>query len=425
MNLAQIVASAIFGLGYIGIILEHRAHVNKAAVALVMGGLLWIVVGLSDPAIVTTTLSESSAEIFSIVIFLLASMVLVEVLVHYRVFDYLQVKLANQGIGAKKQFWVIAILAFLLSAVINNLTVVIVMIQISRKFFWGRNLLVVAAGVVIASNAGGAFSPIGDVTTIMLWFADKFTATEVLVGGLLPSVALFLVSCGLLYRKIEIESPGIKDTAPRVCPKISKTDQAVVASVALGFMLPVVARVVNIPPVIGILLGVGITWLVVDAFRHLTRERTHLNASIEDMIQKTDMASIQFFIGILLAVSAMGSLGILDKISHLFYGTQSVTAVIFGNVFLGAVSGLFDNIPLTAVALEVLQTQASSLWVLLAIVVGTGGSLFLVGSASGVIAAGMVKKLTFAEYFKIAFVPALLGFLAAVGIWLVQYSLFV
>jgi len=307
----------------------------------------------------------------------------------------------------------------LLSGVINNLTVTIVMIQIARKFFWGRNLLVVAAGIVIASNAGGAFSPIGDVTTIMMWFADKFSAAEVIAGGILPSVVLYLVSGVLLRKQIQTESKMQLEC--KECPKISQTDRAVVASVALAFILPVIARLVNIPPVIGILLGVGITWLVVDSFRQLTRERTHLNASIEKMIQKTDMASIKFFIGILLAVSALGTLGILDYLSQYIFADQSFNSIVFGNAFLGAISGIFDNIPLAAVALEVLTTDVTQLWVLLAVTVGTGGSLMLVGSASGVIAAGMVKDLTFWNYTKIAFIPALLGFLAAIGTWLIQY----
>lgn len=423
MEPTQIVASIVFALGYLGIILEHQAHINKAAFALVMGGLLWVIVGVSQPDQISAVLSHSTAEIFSIVVFLLASMVLVEVLVHYRVFDYVQAKLEAKHISPRRQFWIVTALAFVLSGVLNNLTVTIVMIQIARKFFWGKNLLLVAAGIVIASNAGGAFSPIGDVTTIMMWFAGKFTALEVLLGGLLPSLTLYFVAMGLLERKFEDPDAG-RVLECHDCPRISKTDGAVVAVVSFAFLLPVIARIFNVPPVIGILLGVGLTWLVVDSFRHFTHERTHLNASIEKMIQKTDISSIKFFIGILLAVSALGSLGILEHLSGLIYGSQSFTSIVLGNTLLGAVSGIFDNIPLTAVALEVLHSAPTPLWVLLAITVGTGGSLLLVGSASGVIAAGMVRKLTFGKYMQYAFVPALLGFVAAVGVWLLQYYLF-
>lgn len=421
MNVTQIIASFLFGLGYLGIILEHQAHVNKAAFALVMGGLLWALVGMADPTASAVALVESSSEIFSIVVFLLAAMVLVEVLVHYRVFDYVQAKMEARHLGPKQQFWFLTILTFILSAFLNNLTVTIVMIQIARKFFWRNNLLVVAVSIIVASNAGGAFSPIGDITTLMLWFADKFTASEVIAGAILPSFLLCAVTSWLLSRKMEAPESRTIEAACKECPRLSKTDRTVVASVMLAFLLPVVARFFNIPPVLGILLGVGLTWLVVDSFRQFTKEQTHLNASIESFVQKTDIASIMFFIGILLSVAAIDALGVLDHISTLIYGAQTTGSVIVGNTILGMISGLFDNIPLTAMAISILHTADTALWVLLAIAVGTGGSFFLVGSASGVVAAGMLPKLTFGKYLKIGFVPVLVGFVAAIAAWAVPY----
>jgi Na+/H+ antiporter NhaD/arsenite permease-like protein len=424
MNVAQIVASLLFGLGYLGIVLEHQAHVNKAAFALVMGGFLWAIVGIAAPEVGAVALAESSAEIFSIVVFLLAAMVLVEVLVHYRVFDYIQAKLYARNLGQGQQFWAMALLTFVLSAVLNNLTVTIVMIQIARKFFWGKNLLLAAAAIVVASNAGGAFSPVGDITTIMLWFADKFTATEILIGGFLPSLVLCLATTWLLKNKLTPpESTTHRAVVCKECPKLSQTDRTVVVTVLISFLLPVVARVVNVPPVLGILLGVGITWLVVDSFRQFTKEQTHLNASIEQFVQKTDIASIMFFIGVLLSVAAIDVLGILEYVSTWLYGSQGVAQVIVGNTVLGVLSGIFDNIPLTAMAISILETGETALWVLLAIAVGTGGSFFLVGSASGVVAAGMLPKLTFGKYLQLSFVPVLVGFVLAIAVWLAGYVL--
>ena len=423
MSVTQIIAGLVFGLGYLGIILEHQAHVNKAAFALVMGGFLWALVGMASPDESALALAHSSAEIFSIVVFLLAAMVLVEVLVHYRVFDYIQAKLYARNLGQMQQFWFMALLTFVFSAFLNNLTVTIVMIQIARKFFWGKNLLLVAATIIVSSNAGGAFSPVGDITTIMLWFAEKFTATEIIVGGLIPSVLLCAISTYLLSRKLT--PPEGRNLAPACteCPRLSRTDQTVVVTVLGAFLLPVIGRLFNVPPVLGILLGVGITWLVVDSLRQFTKEQTHLNASIEKFVQKTDISSIMFFIGILLSVAAINALGVLDHVSAVLYGSEGLGQIILGNTLLGVLSGVFDNIPLTAMAISILETADTGLWVLLAIAVGTGGSFFLVGSASGVVAAGMLPKLTFGTYVRLAFVPVLIGFAGAIGAWAVGYFL--
>ncbi|PIQ91985.1 MAG: hypothetical protein COV70_01550 [Parcubacteria group bacterium CG11_big_fil_rev_8_21_14_0_20_39_22] len=420
--MAQIIASIIFICGYILIALETKIRINKSAFALAMGGVLWIVLGLHNNVVIEDEIVPVAFDIFNIVVFLLAAMSLVEILVHYRLFDVIRTRIFGYRLSNRRQFMVIAGLSFFLSVIIDNLTATIVMIQISRQFFKGKNLLVAAVGVVISANAGGAFSPIGDVTTITLWLAGKFDAGQIILQGFLPSVALFFVACSMLYKKMDTTED---DTEPEALIHLLPSEKLVVGFVGFSFLMPIFAKYVGLPPVLGILLGLGLTWVIIDLLKLVNKNSTHLTASIENLIQKTDISSLQFFIGILLAVSALGVLGILQYVSDFVYGgTQSVFHVIGGNVILGLVSSFLDNIPLTAIAIDILHVNDPSLWVLLAICVGTGGSLLSLGSAAGVVAMGMIKELTFEEYFKIGFLPAFVSFGVAVLIWLGQYFLF-
>ena len=421
--LANIGASIIFILGYLGIATEHKTHINKAAIALVMAGVLWAITALVVPHEIEEALAETGSEIFGITVFLLAAMSLVEILIHYRLFDIIRAKIVERGFTLEQQFLALSAMTFVLSGIVDNLTATIIAIQIARKFFWGRNLLVMAVAIVIAANAGGAFSPVGDVTTIMIWIAGKFTAFEILSKGFLPALVIGLVATGLLIRKIDSSEKRMEggEEIQTVAAPLSRSEVVITVAALGSFFLPMVAKFIHLPPVIGILFGLGVTWTLVEAFRHVSAQRSHMTATIESLIQKTDIASIKFFVGILLAVSALHTLGVLAYFSQLIYGAdQSFMNVVFGNIILGLVSPILDNIPLTAIALSVLDVADPNLWVLLALTVGTGGSLLSIGSAAGVVAMGMLKKLTFGEYFKIGFVPALLSFAAGIGVWAIE-----
>lgn len=421
-QVAQAVASLVFLLGYALIALETKLKIGKSAIALSMGGVLWILLALFDPGTVEESLLHTGSEIFSLVAFLLAAMSLVEIAGHYRLFDFIKSKLSSWNIPLTGQFCAILAITFCLSAVLDNLTTTIVMIQIARKFFWEDNLYLAAAGVVVAANAGGAFSPIGDVTTIMLWLADKFTAAEIIMYGFLPSLAALGVSMWLFVRRLKPEPFVRTDAVPAIA--MLQSEKAVIGFVFISFLLPILVKAVHLPPVLGILLGLGMTWMCVDIFKRTSGAETHLTASIEHLIQKSDLGSIKFFIGILLAVSALGSLGVLGAVSDAVYGAEMETSrVIIGNISLGAISSVLDNIPLTAIAIKILDVADVQLWILLALMVGIGGSLLSLGSAAGVVAMGMVKGLTFERYFKVAFVPALTGFLVSAAVWLGQYLL--
>ncbi|MFN3188187.1 MAG: sodium:proton antiporter NhaD [Candidatus Paceibacteria bacterium] len=423
-----LVVSVIFVLGYVLITMEHQFKVNKSITATALAATLWGLIALSgyDTHLIEETIHHLSAETFSLIAFLLAAMTLVEILVHYRFFDWLRIKLFSLGLEDRAQLIIVAILSFFLSAIIDNLTTTIVMVQIARRFFKGKNLLVAAGTIVVASNAGGAFSPVGDVTTIMLWLAGKFSAIEIIVWGFLPSLAILLVSTTMFARQIVGDSKDDKPVTHEVV-LMSRSEKIVIGAAFASFTLPPLAHFVGLPPFMGLLFGVGVVGLLVGWFANtLPKRESHLALDIEKLLGKVDITSLLFFIGILFAVGSLGFLGILDMISNTLFGDDpAFSRLVAGSVVLGAISAIFDNIPLTAAAIDILQTNDFHIWVLLAICVGTGGSMLVIGSAAGVVAMGMIKELSFKDYLKIAALPAAVGYVSAILVWYVQYIIFV
>jgi Na+/H+ antiporter NhaD/arsenite permease-like protein len=419
-------ASIIFVVGYVLITLEHYWKINKSITATALASILWGAIALSgsDHELVEAALHNLSGETFSLVVFLLAAMTLVEILVHYRFFDYLRARLFALGLKDNAQLILITGITFVLSAIIDNLTTTIVMVQIARRFFKGKNLLIAAGSIVVAANAGGAFSPIGDVTTIMIWLAGKFTALEVIRWGILPALSILVVSTWLFVRQIEGSTADEKPTHEVIA--LSGSEKFVIGISFASFVLPLLAHLAGLPPFMGLLLGVGIVGLVIGFFVNTKgSHESHLSVDIEKLLGKVDITSLLFFIGILFAVGALGFLGILDQVSAGLFGADPAPArLIAGSVLLGMFSAIVDNIPLTAAALDILQTTDFRLWVLLALCVGTGGSMLVIGSAAGVVAMGMVKELTFKQFVKVASIPALAGYIAAIVVWYIQYLLF-
>ena len=415
-----IISIIVFLVGYILISIEQYIKISKTAVSLLVGVVLWLLVGISEMGHITTSLGESAQEIFELIIFILSAMTLVEILTHYGLFDVVYQKLIKLHIKDRVQFFSITCLSFVFSAFLDNLTTTIVMVQIASRFFRGPNLLKAGAAIVIAANAGGAFSPIGDVTTTMLWLANKFTAYEVVTQIFLPSLSVFLVSSLLIGRTIVTDTKDIiEDTT-----KIAGAEWAIIILCLLSFTFPLIMTVVHLPPYFGLLFGLGIVWFTVNVFRSRRQGSTKLAMSIEKFFQKTDISSLYFFVGILLAIGALRHLGILTNISSTIFGNNpSTQRIISGNIFIGLFSAIFDNIPLTAAAIEIVRTNISSLWALLAFTVGVGGSLLIVGSAPGIIVMTLIKDLTFLKYLRIATIPALLAYIIGIIVWFIQNTL--
>lgn len=409
----------IFLLGYVAISQEHIIKVSKTSISLILAVLLWLLVAVGGTTGIGPALSESGGEIFGLVIFLLSAMTLVEILTHYGLFNFVYQKLAELNLDDKAQFIIITFLAFVFSAFLDNLTTTIIFLQISRRFFKGKNLVRSAAAIVIAANAGGVFSPIGDVTTTMLWLAGKFNTQTIFLEGFLPSLVVFVVSTVLIGRTI---SKSTQDKIEKV-NRLGKTEWIVISLCLVSFLFPLFMTLIHLPPYFGLLLGLGMVWLLVDLAKLRSSQSASLSVSIEKFFQKTDIASLYFFIGILLSISALSHLGILEAVSQkVFTDTPSVSRIIMGNVAIGGFSAIFDNIPLTAAAMEIIKTTDPSLWVLLALTAGVGGSLLLIGSAPGIIAMAIVDDLTFKSYLKIASLPALIAYTLGILTWYIQFS---
>lgn len=412
-----LISLVVFFVGYLVISQEHILKISKTAISLLLGAILWLLVALNGQNNINHALAESASEIFGLVIFLLSAMTLVEILTHYGLFDVIYTKLTRMKLKDKSQFIILTFLAFIFSSFLDNLTTTIVFLQISSRFFRGKNLLRASAAIVIAANAGGAFSPLGDVTTTMLWLSGKFTPYMIISQGFFPSLSVFLVSTYFLSKHITTDTKDIVDRPMR----IGRIEWLIISLCISSFLLPLMMTSLHLPPYMGLLFGLGLVWFVVDIIKHRLPERTSLMVSIEKFFQKTDIASLYFFIGILLSISALEHIGILEDISTSLFSSSNANGIIFGNIAIGALSAVFDNIPLTAAAIDIIKTTDQQLWVLLAFTVGVGGSMLSIGSAPGIIAMSLIKEVTFASYLKIATIPAILGYIVGILIWVIQY----
>lgn len=423
--MGEILAACLFAVGYVAITLEHKLFLNKAAASMMLAVALWVIAGVTLPAArVEEALMQSGSDIFGIVIFLLCAMTLVEILVHYHAFDVVEKWLRRWKVNLYQLGWIFAFMTYAMSTFIANLTITIVVIQLARRFFPAKYLLPLAALVVIASNVGGSFSPIGDVNTLMLWFAGKFSAFEVIRLGFVPSFLGMCVASGLLLRCIPKTEMPLE--CCNECHNFSHSEGTVVYMTFGAFLLPLVASFFQIPAYMGLLLGLGAVWMLIDIAKRKRPYETHLQANIKEFMQKTDIECILFFVGILLAVAALNVLGVLDVFTHALLGSSaSVMRTAAAFVGFGFASSVIDNVPLTAAAISSLHNIASSLWVLLALSVTVGGSLTIIGSASGVVAMGMIKELTFGKYMKLATIPALIAFAVIILAWMAEAFLIV
>jgi Na+/H+ antiporter NhaD/arsenite permease-like protein len=421
------IAAGFFIFGYVLIALEQRFNTHKSAIALIMAGVLWTLAAVAghNTEAFTNITNETAVNVFSIVAFSLASMALIEILAHYRFFDFVRAQLLRVKVGDKGQFVLMLALCFMLSGVLDNISLTIAMIQVARRFFTSKNLLLAAAGVVIASNAGGAWSPIGDVTSLMLWMGGKVGAMDLITTAFLPTAALTLVAGFLLYRQLDPTNFVKHENDEKMT--LSLSEKIIIGSALGAFILPLIVNIIGVQPYTGRLLGLGITWALIELARTKSRKprQSHLTANIDKIVQQVDMSSIKFIMGILLSVGALTSLGVLAYVSQVALGSNpSETWVISLSSLLGLMSGVVDNSALVAIAMQVFPVEDPRIWGLIAITTGTGGSLLIFASAAGIVAMGSLKELTFQKYLKYATVPALAGLTIAVGVWLLQYKLF-
>ena len=425
MTSIGILALICFIVGYFFIATEHKFKTHKSAIAIGLGGFLWVLVAFSgmDKLEMKSHLAETSGDIFGIIIFLLSAMTLVEILIHYKFFDWLGEKLLELKLDDRKQFIVMGAITFFLSAVVDNTTLTIIMVQIARGFFKGKNLLLAVSGIVVLSNAGGAWSPTGDVNTLMIWLAGKVETLDFLSKGFLPAFSFALVLTFLLARKIESDK---HDTLKKEKTVLSRGEILIIILSLISFISPLIVNTIGLEPYMGRLFGLGLVWIAIEFVKGRSAKQTHVEANVETFLQRTDISSLNFLIGILLAVSALSTLGVLNSMSQFIFGqAQEFHRLVIGTVAMGIASAFVDNVPLTAIAIKMITSTDYMIWILMALAVTTGGSLLIVGSIPGVVAMGMIKELTFGKYMKLATIPVFIAFCVGIAVWLVEYQVLI
>ena len=411
----------VFIIGYLAIAFEHQIKLNKASSALLTGVICWTIYvfsGISHDK-VNHELLEHMGEISGILFFLLGAMTIVELVDAHDGFDLISssIKATNK----KYLLWIIAIIAFFLSAVLDNLTTTIVLISLTAKLIHDdKERLIFAGMIVIAANAGGAWSPIGDVTTTMLWIGGQISAIEIMRAVFIPSFISVIIPlialCFSLKGKIDIAEKN-KDTAHA---NGTKTRNLVLfVGLASLLFVPVFKTLTGLPPFMGMLFSLGMMWLITEIIHSGKDTLDKDNLSVNHAIRKIDTPSILFFLGILISVAALQSAGVLTdvagKLTELI-GNQKLIVIS-----LGILSAIIDNVPLVA-ATQGMYSLAEfpkdhPFWLFIAYCTGTGGSILIIGSAAGVAAMG-ITKIEFFWYIKKISLWALLGYLSGAMVFI-------
>jgi Na+/H+ antiporter NhaD/arsenite permease-like protein len=423
-----IVILIIFLLGYVAIAMEHVIRLNKAASALITGVLCWLVYILdaTDKHAVNEQLTTHLGDIAGILFFLLGAMTIVELIDSYDGFEVI----TNRITTTKKVnlLWIIGGLSFFLSAILDNLTTAIVMVSLIRKLIRNKPARLFFCGVVvIAANAGGAWSPIGDVTTTMLWIGGQVTAAQIAANVFLPSVASAVVPMLLLsFRMRGAVEVGGTEEARTIKPETPVRDRNIVfiSGILILLLVPVFKAVTHLPPFMGMLMGLGIMWVITEILHHKKDMEDKHFLSVLYALRKIDTPSILFFLGILISVAALQSIGaLLSMATHLNEQIGNPSLIV---IIIGILSSIVDNVPLVAASIGMYGLDQyptdNFFWHFLAYCAGTGGSLLIIGSAAGVAAMG-IEKIEFFWYLKKIAWLAFIGYLAGIVVFLLQEAI--
>ena len=439
----------VFIMGYLCIALESLTKVNKAPVALLMCVACWtlfmvnpsefVLPGMPELtgnaagilAHVGESLREHLGETAETLFFLMGAMTIVEVVDTNGGFNF--VRDSIQTHSKRGLLWRIAFMTFFLSAILDNLTTSIVMIMVLRKLVADKqDRMVYAALVIIAANSGGAFSPIGDVTTIMLWIAGSITTVGVITEILVPSLVSMLVPAFIMQYMLKGKLPAIAASAEDSTLAFTRVQRRIIFFLGVGGLMfvPIFRYLTDLPPYMGILLVLGVLWTATEIFhRRMHLGEDSMSARVIALLRKIDMGTILFFLGILMAVGCLAEIGVLTDMGR---GLDSVSG---GNHYLvtgiiGVLSSIVDNVPLVAGCMGMYPIAPTGdmavdgiFWQLLAYCAGVGGSMLIIGSAAGVVVMGL-EKITFGWYMKRITWVAFVGYLAGILVYWVERTLF-
>ncbi|WP_346858211.1 sodium:proton antiporter NhaD [uncultured Draconibacterium sp.] len=452
----------VFVLGYTAIALEHPLKIDKAASALIIGTLTWVVYMLGAEGILHMGFSPSwqnflamypdahgihavhefiveheiihhLGEIAEILFFLLGAMTIVEVVDQHEGFKIITDKINTTN--KVKLLWILSVLTFFMSALLDNLTTTIVLVALLRKLIDDKQTRwFFASMVVLAANAGGAWSPIGDVTTIMLWIGGQVTALKIIEGVILPSLVCMIVPLAILSftMKGNVKRPVIEDDDIEYTTSKERVLFLILGVTGLLFV-PVFKTATHLPPYMGMLLSLGMLWVVGEVVHRDKPKEVKDKLKVTAVLRKVDVPTVLFFLGILSAVAALQSAGHLSILSQ--YLDENLGNIYLIDLAIGVLSSIVDNVPLVAgsmgmypvtevgaVGYDAFFVQDGAFWEFLAYTAGTGGSMLIIGSAAGVAAMGL-EKIDFIWYLKHISWLALVGYLAGAGVYYLMFAL--
>lgn len=437
----------LFVLGYVAIATEHQIHVNKAASALILCSLLWTIYIFYAPALNTpvgvqkTTdyvtkveLIEGVGEVAEILFFLMGAMTIVELIDVHGGFNIITRRITTKN--KKTLLFILTGITFVMSAVLDNLTTTIVIVMLLRKLVQDqKERWYFAAVVILAANAGGAFSPIGDVTTIMLWVKGNVTTSHLIPELILPSIVAAALPMIIMSRKLHgslEESTDVVDAESHelsVAEMVTNRERNIIFYLGIGALVfvPIFKAITHLPPYLGVSLGLGVLWVYTEIMYHEKGDsiKEEKKARIQKVVKRIDMTTILFFLGILMAVNALSFAGILRELS--VWLDESVGNIYAINIIIGVLSSIVDNVPLVAGAMKMYEVDPTTayfavdgaFWLFLAYCAGVGGSILIVGSAAGVVVMGL-EKVSFGWYLKEVSLIALLGYLAGALTFIIQ-----
>ena len=430
-----------FVAGYLCIALESLTKINKAAIALLMCVVCWTLLMVSPGAYYPDVASDGVLHHISEVIehhlgdaagtlfFLMGAMTIVEIVDSNGGFNFVRDIMKTRS--KRKLLWRVAIATFFLSSILDNLTASIVMIMVLRKLVQSREeRLIYAALIIISANSGGAFSPIGDVTTIMLWIKGVITTQGILTEIFIPSFVSMLVPAFILQYSLSGKFDKEQNLVTAEISQFTKVQRNIIFWLGVGGLVfvPIFKSITHLPPFMGILLVLGVLWTVTEIFHHNTSEDDTMAKRVSDLLSRIDLSTIMFFLGILMAVAVLQEIGVLTALgtglNEVFVGNYYVI-----NGIIGVLSSIVDNVPLVAGCMgmyPVAETGAMAIdgifWQLLAYCAGVGGSMLIIGSAAGVVVMGL-EKITFGWYLKRITWIAFVGYLAGIVTYWLQQAL--
>lgn len=437
MSLITIIVAA-FVIGYFFIAIESVTKINKAAIAVLMCVVCWTLLALGHEGLIGTALpahwelgeaiEKNLGEAGTTLFFLMGAMTIVEIVDQHGGFNWVRGALKSRT--KRSLLWKIAFMTAILSAVLDNLTTSIVMIMILRKLVHDKNDRIwYAVCVIIAANAGGAFSPIGDVTTIMLWAGKTITATGVISEIIVPSFVAFIVPTFVMQLHLKGELPQIVDKKEAAVSDITRFQRNLIFCLGVGGLcsVPVFHTVTELPAFMGIIGVLGILWTVTEIIYRKKEEHDPLAKRVTKMLSRIDLSTIMFFLGILMAVATLSEIGVLTAMGQYLDEAIGNDYLITGAI--GILSSIVDNVPLVAASMKMYVIDSAPnlmvdgiFWQLLAYCAGVGGSMLIIGSAAGVVVMGL-EHISFGWYLKNVTWIAFVGYVAGIAVYWLEKTL--